>query len=554
MTGEKWLMDETEINWYKKFNVPPSERAPLTRLKILGSYFTNFQWWWHKHPETGKPVLSGYNPNSGTKVLPDAEWFDTDFSSISLDLDSTEPFLDQFRKLQVQVPSAATRNFKEPENSISLTSFGDQNSYFTIACRSKGSFFGMDAFDIENTALTAYVHNASDSFNLLQSNRIHNSQYIRSSYDCMNCTFLFDCRNCEFCFGATNKRNKKYLFFNEQLNKDEWEKRVKEIDLGQREVLDEYQKRFMEMMARDTVWPESFSERVENVTGEYIQDSSDIVDGWFVSKNNRNMYKIFVMVENNHDCAYCAGLMDTSFGYSLVACPATANCKFCMQCKQCQDLEYSISCINCEFCFGCVGLQRKKFCIFNQQHSEEEYWQKVDELKCAMLDRGEYGEFFPPSFSPSYFLESGSAAIFGSGKKDAEAIGAGMYDPNEGGASGFDPYDPEKDKTVDDIPDSIDDFSPEQWANVPIYDPEVDRKFSFLKPEIEFYQRFRISPPKDHFIRRILGLQHEMNKAVFEDILCDECGTNMHVAKNLTYIDRKVYCKKCYLNYLEKYG
>ncbi|MFH1433680.1 MAG: hypothetical protein ABIG32_02205, partial [Candidatus Uhrbacteria bacterium] len=83
MTGEKWLMDETEINWYKKFNVPPSERAPLTRLKILGSYFTNFQWWWHKHPETGKPVLSGYNPNSGTKVLPDAEWFDTDFSSIS---------------------------------------------------------------------------------------------------------------------------------------------------------------------------------------------------------------------------------------------------------------------------------------------------------------------------------------------------------------------------------------------------------------------------------------------------------------------------------------
>ena len=58
-----------------------------------------------------------------------------------------------------------------------------------------------------------------------------------------------------------------------------------------------------------------------------------------------------------------------------------------------------INCRNINNCFACVGLRKKRFCIFNVQYSEEEYWQRVDELKCVMLERGEYGEYFSAAFS-----------------------------------------------------------------------------------------------------------------------------------------------------------
>jgi hypothetical protein len=552
-TGEVWNMDQTEIDWYKKFMMPPSQISPLTRLKKLCTNFTNFQWWWHKHPETGEPVLSAYNPNSGTKVLPDLEWVQKEFSEINQDYDPAKSFFDQYRKLQVRVPVKATRNFIEPENSISLVSFGDQNSYFTLACKSKGLIFGLDAFDAENSVLSAYTHHVTDCYSTLQSNRIHSSKFIRSSYDCINCYFLFDCRNCEFCFGASNKRNKKYLWFNEQLTQSEWEKRFAEVDLGQRDQLEKYQKMFMDLMSDQTVWPESFSEKTENSTGEYLQDCVDVKDGWFLS-DCRNLHNSFVSLKNAEDCYTIGGAIGSTNCYQIAGCMNCDRTHYSLLCGESQSCEYCMSCYNCENCFGCIGLQRKKFHIFNKEYSEEEYWQRVDELKCAMLDQGEYGEYFPTSFCGGYYYESGAVPIYGCGEKQAKQLGAAEYDPNANGASGFAEFDPETGKTVDDIPDSIDDFKVEDWAGKPIYDPEKDRQFAFLKPEIEWYHKYRIAPPKKHFITGLLSMQQEMNTAVFEDSTCYNCQVKIRVGKNMTYTERKMYCKKCYLEYLEKHG
>ena len=52
MTGEKWMMTEEEIGWYKKFNVPPPKVSPLTRWKHHGAWYVGYQYWYQKHPET----------------------------------------------------------------------------------------------------------------------------------------------------------------------------------------------------------------------------------------------------------------------------------------------------------------------------------------------------------------------------------------------------------------------------------------------------------------------------------------------------------------------
>ncbi len=554
LAGEKWMMDETEIAWLKKFNVPPSRRAPLTRVKHMSGYFTNFQWWYHKHPETGEKVISGINPNLGIKVLPDKEWFAKDFTDRGRDYQLKEPFFDQLFRLQLDTPVRATRSLVDPENSIALTSFGDQNSYFMMACKSKGCLIAIDAFDVEDSGLMAYVHHATSSYNLLNCNRIHNSKVLRSCYDCIDSAFLFDCRNCQNCFGATNKRNKQFLFFNEQLSEDEWHDKVSKIDLGKRSVLEEYTKKFHDLMREQAVWPENFSERTENSTGEYLTDVTNVKDGWFVGNKSQNCQNVFVVPDSSEEIFDCGGMFGSSNMYMSVASNASSGCKFCYLTNHSQDLEFCIYCNNCENCFGCVSLQRKKFCIFNKQYTEEEYWQRVDELKCAMLDRGEYGEYLPLKYSASYFPESGSRAIFHTDENDAKQLGAAEFDPNANGASGFDDFDPATGKTVEQVPDSIGDFKAEEWAGVPVFDQDINRQFAYLKPEIEWYQRHRIAPPNKHFISRLLELQGEMNTANFEDQTCDQCSAAIRVGKNFAYPDRKVYCRECYLKYLETNG
>ncbi|MFH1404629.1 MAG: hypothetical protein ABIH21_00840, partial [Patescibacteria group bacterium] len=81
LTGEKWEMTQEEIDWYKKFNVPPSNYHPDTRNYIMTSFWLTFNWWWNKHWKTGERILTYVHPATGVRVLPDAEWHKEDFIS-----------------------------------------------------------------------------------------------------------------------------------------------------------------------------------------------------------------------------------------------------------------------------------------------------------------------------------------------------------------------------------------------------------------------------------------------------------------------------------------
>lgn len=49
------------------------------------------------------------------------------------------------------------------------------------------------------------------------------------------------------------------------------------------------------------------------------------------------------------------------------------NCAYCQNCSNSNDLKFCDSVHNSSDCFACVNLSHKKFCIFNEQYSEEEY-------------------------------------------------------------------------------------------------------------------------------------------------------------------------------------
>ncbi|MFH1405332.1 MAG: hypothetical protein ABIH21_04530 [Patescibacteria group bacterium] len=553
LTGEKWQMTQEEIGWYKKFNVPPSKRSPLTRMKQLVSFYIMYQFWYQTHPETGKQFVSAIHPNSGFKALPDQEWYAKDFLDNNSVVNAQTSLLDQLVTLQKNVPLPGTKFIKEPVNSIVLASMGDVNSYFNLACRSKNSLFSVDSFDIENCSEISASTQIKNSFHVVQSHRLYKVRFALQCLDCMECDFIFDCHNCSYCFGATNKRNRQYIWFNEQLSKEDWEQKHAEVNLGCRSNLESWKLKFTSLMKEQTIFPESFKEHCTNVVGDYMNNATDCkyvvngIDGPF-----RNIYYGTYLYDNSYDCAFVAAPVAANNIYCTNTAVSSANVKFCHTVKDSQNMEYCIYCYNCENCFACVGLQRKKFCILNKQYSEEGYWQKVDELKCAMLDRGEYGEPLPLSLLLVYPLYCGAPIIYMSDADEMKKLGARVYEPESMGAAG---PEPDMDKVVQTnaIPDCIDGLS-DEWINKPIFDEGFNRKFAFIKPEIDFYRAQKLAPANVHFVKRVLDLIQEQGSAVFFETNCSQCNKSIISTKNKHYPERKIYCRDCYLKYLEQYG
>ncbi len=551
LTGEKWMMDEEEIGWFKRFRVPPSNRAPLTRQRIMAGFLIGYQWWWQKHPQTGQPVLTFVHPESGIKVLPDREWHDKDFSNVKITFDQSQPFFDQLRDLEHKIPFQAARNLIEPENSIAINSFGDINSYFTaLNSQAENSFYcvwshrAIDSSDIHNVGTVQQGHSVDDSA------RVFNSRYLRDSNQIQHSAFIAFCDNCENCFGAVNQERKNNIFFNEQLTQSDYQAKISEINLGSRKVVRKFEKEFDQLL-ENSVWPASMSHDAEDCVGEYLFNARRCRYCFQCVNASRDLYYCGFTASDTHDNAFCLSVINVSGSYACVDAFDSQACQFCYSVCGSRKLEYCLQCIDCENCFGCVGLRRKKFCIFNEQYSEDSYWQKVDEIKLQLFEQSEYGEFFPLAMSPCYFLQSGAALYFGAGEEEAKQLGAKLYDPESMGAIGEKLNDVVVIRKASEIPDDIMDLDPEEWAGVPILDEISSRRFSMIRPEIEHYRRLKIAPPDQHPVFRIQAMMRRANIAVFEETKCDKCGDLITVAKNLAFPKRKIYCKKCYFAHME---
>lgn len=87
------------------------------------------------------------------------------------------------------------------------------------------------------------------------------------------------------------------------------------------------------------------------------------------------------MITRCRSCADCEDVWDSELCYEGIELYHCYNCDFSIFLRDCSDCSYSYDLLNCHNCFGCVGLRRASFQIYNQQYSEEDYRQKVHELR-----------------------------------------------------------------------------------------------------------------------------------------------------------------------------
>ncbi|MFA5995253.1 MAG: hypothetical protein WCW27_01850 [Patescibacteria group bacterium] len=98
------------------------------------------------------------------------------------------------------------------------------------------------------------------------------------------------------------------------------------------------------------------------------------------STENENVYyseRIF----SSKDCLECNGVTNGQLNYWNLSCRNCYGTLFSEYCADCMDCWFCYDCKSCKNCFGSFGLIHKQYVFFNQQLTEDEYAQKIDELK-----------------------------------------------------------------------------------------------------------------------------------------------------------------------------
>ncbi len=111
--------------------------------------------------------------------------------------------------------------------------------------------------------------------------------------------------------------------------------------------------------------------------------------------NNYDGYKNCYLCFNGNfceDCMYSVTLSHSKNSLDLAACSkcencyesfwleSCTNCFFSVQCSDSYNLWFSKNCVGCNDCFGCVNLRNKKYHIFNQPFTKEDYEKKLQEF------------------------------------------------------------------------------------------------------------------------------------------------------------------------------
>lgn len=208
--------------------------------------------------------------------------------------------------------------------------------------------------------------------------------------DCQNCKdsrFCKDCFGCSDCFGCVGLYQKQYRMFNEQLTKEEYQKRMKALDLkssAQRQAVykrvEELRKTVPNLGVHQFSCEDCIGNHLTECKGCYrCHDSFALEDCFFCIETNGN--------KNCCDHTVC---FENEWCYQCVHSPLNNNCNYMFQCDFCSNSEFCAFSKNLKNCFGCVYMQNKEYHILNKPFSPETYGKEVVRIKNELMETGQY--------------------------------------------------------------------------------------------------------------------------------------------------------------------
>ncbi len=552
--GNDFEIFQEDIKFYHKLRVPPPQLCSQCRMMRRMAMMANILRFYKKKCEAhpGEFPFSQIDETSPHKVFDTNYWWNPDTwdaKEFGRNYDINQKFIMQFDALLKDVPHMAIARYsKQMVNSdYTADSMYCKNCYISSSIGlSEDVHYGVWVVYAKSSMDLLRVNQIENSYDVIDSTHCYQCQHIQNCENCIDSYFLFDCHNCQNCFGCVNLRNKKYCFFNEQLTREDYQEKLKEINIGSRKVREEYKKQFSEFVRQRAIFRAIIAKNSPNSVGDQLNGCKNC----FQVFNAESVKWIITFYKNanvrwSQDIVGADDCMDvTIFGpgelcYNVIEGAKVNKAIASYFVSESVQLEYCFECVNCKYCFGCTGLKNKEYYIFNKAYTENEYWKKIDEMKTKMLADGMYGEFLPLEHSFFYYNDTYAQMIVPLNETSAKTFKARWR--------AIEPImhsDLEKIKG-EELPDNIADVQNDILKKA-IICTETGRLFQITEWELTFYRKYKIPLPTNHYQVRLFERFKKKNPYYLWKYPCSNCGQEMYSsydpAKKL-----KVYCESCYL-------
>ncbi|MBU0668407.1 hypothetical protein KJ835_04790, partial [Patescibacteria group bacterium] len=414
----------------KKYLLPPPTLCPDCRQRRRLVWRGERKLYSRKCDLCGKNIISIFATNRGyTVYCPPCYWSDKwNPADFGRSYDPSRTFFEQYDDLLKSVPLQSSYLIEAVNSEFNNNASYLKNCYLMSSSNSnEDCYYGYFVNDSRDCMDCTSVNKSEKCYESIECVSCYDCRYCKNCVNCTESYFLTNCISCNNCFGSINLRHKKYCFFNEQLTKNEYEKKISTFLSGDRTKVEEMLQKVREHNLKYP-FPYMIGENNENVSGNSI----------YRSKNSNTCFDC----DDIEDCKYCYQLMNAKDCYDIMSwgrtgelfyeCVATGangynNSFTAINVAGINNL-YSYMCMHSKNLFGCVSVKKSQYMILNKKYSPAEFETLAATIIENMIRTKEWGEFFPEALSPFTYNESLADDFFPLTKDQAEAIGAKWYD------------------------------------------------------------------------------------------------------------------------------
>jgi len=550
---EQFEITSDDFDFYKKVEVPPPTFCPQCRAQRRMSFLNERTFYRRKCDKTGEMIVSLFPQEAEVPVYSPKAWWadDWDATDYSQDYDFSKPFFEQFGQLLRRVPQFSLQSQYTTLIRSEYTNMGTYNKdcyLVTNTAFSEESSFTTFSLKLKK-CLDIYYGNQSElCYDCQNINDCHNVRYSQNCEGCVNVSFSRDLIGCNDCFGCSSLRKKSYHIFNQPYTREAYLEEIKKYNLSSYAAVLEIKRKVEEHFLK---FPRRFREGIRNVevSGNYIYNSKNVHDSFYVNGMEDGRYNQFVFYKPSRDCYDMTfwGQNATRIYECMGAGDSEDMVKFCFDAwAPGTNIEYSYHIVSPnKNIFGCVGLKNKEYCILNKQYTKEEYEALIPKIKQHMMDMPyidklgriyKYGEFFPSEISLFAYSESLANSYFPLSKEEAEK-------------SGFRWKEIEKNAhtitiKAADLPDDVR-FIDDSILKEVIECEVSKRAFRLTPAEFQFYKTMNIPLPRLHPDERHKQRLAKQNPMKLWKRNCANCSKEIETSYSS---DRPeiVYCEECY--------
>lgn len=502
----RFTIEPEDFAFYEKVKVPPPTFCPQCRLQRRMTWRNERSLYKRKcyAPSHGEETISAYDPSKPFVTYDSKYWWSDawDLLDYGASYDFNRPFFAQFRSLLEKVPLLALVNINPVDTEYANWADGNKNCYLifgsgwneniSYSSRSMNSKDSLDIFVASKNERCYECVNCSESYRLFY------------SVNCKSCTdsyFLHNCRNCSNCFGCANLVSKSYHIFNQPYSKEEYFKKLKEFNFGDRNEVARVREKFNREIYLNAIHRYAHIIASKNCTGDNIN-------------NSKNCQFCFDSLRNVEDSKYQMGSLELKDSYDGIGQYktelSTENVDNNVGSREISnvtvyeshDVRYSLNCHASSNLFGCIGLRKKHYCILNRQYKKEEYEVLLPKIIAHMNEmpyrdiRGReyrYGEFFPIELSPFAYNETIAQEYFPLTKDQAETSGFSWKDSEQKGYTVTLPAD-KVPSAISEVPDSIL-GEVIGCAHKGVCHEQCTTAFKIVSNELQFYRNMQVPLP-----------------------------------------------------------